>query len=30
MSVISLVPLFLIFVFFQKYLVEGIVTTGLK
>ena len=30
MSVLSMVPVFLIFVFFQKYLVEGIATTGLK
>lgn len=27
---LSLVPVFLIFVFFQRYLVEGIATTGLK
>jgi multiple sugar transport system permease protein len=30
MSVLSLVPLFLIFVFFQRLLVEGIATTGIK
>ncbi len=30
MSVLSLVPVFVIFVAFQKYLVEGIATTGLK
>ena len=30
MSVLSLIPLFIIFIFFQKYLVEGISTTGLK
>jgi len=30
MSVLSLIPVFLIFVFFQKYLVEGIATTGMK
>jgi multiple sugar transport system permease protein len=30
MSSLSLVPVFLIFVFFQRYLVEGIATTGLK
>jgi multiple sugar transport system permease protein len=30
MSILSLVPLVLIFFFFQKYLVEGIATTGLK
>jgi len=27
---LSLVPVFLIFVFFQRYIVEGIATTGLK
>ena len=30
MSALSLVPVFAIFVFFQRYLVEGITTTGLK
>jgi multiple sugar transport system permease protein len=30
MSTLSLVPVFFIFLFFQKYLVEGIATTGLK
>ncbi|MCB7135328.1 carbohydrate ABC transporter permease [Cellulosimicrobium marinum] len=30
MSIISLLPLFLIFLFGQKYLVKGIATTGLK
>ncbi len=30
MGTLSLVPIFLIFVMFQKYLVEGISTTGLK
>jgi multiple sugar transport system permease protein len=30
MSVLSLVPVFILFVAFQKYLVEGISTTGLK
>ncbi len=30
MSSLSLVPVFLIFIFFQKYLVEGISTEGLK
>ena len=30
MSTLSLVPVFLLFAFFQKYLVEGISTTGLK
>jgi len=30
MSVLSLLPAVLIFIFFQKYLVEGISTTGLK
>jgi multiple sugar transport system permease protein len=27
---LSLVPVLVIFVFFQRYLVEGIATTGLK
>jgi multiple sugar transport system permease protein len=30
MSILSLVPLFLIFFLFQRYLVEGISTSGLK
>jgi len=30
MSVLSLIPVFLIFIFFQKYLTEGIATTGIK
>lgn len=30
MSSLSLIPVFIIFVFFQRYLVEGISTTGLK
>ncbi|MDC3418560.1 carbohydrate ABC transporter permease [Aquibacillus salsiterrae] len=30
MSILSLVPLFAIFIFFQKYLIEGIATGGLK
>ncbi len=30
MSVLSLVPLFLVFLFAQKQLVQGISTTGLK
>jgi multiple sugar transport system permease protein len=30
MSVLSLLPTFIIFLFFQKYLVEGIATTGIK
>ncbi len=30
MAVLSLVPIFLIFITFQKHLVEGISTTGLK
>ena len=30
MSVASILPVLLIFLFFQKYLVEGIATTGLK
>ena len=29
-TLLSLVPVFLIFVFFQRYLVQGIATTGLK
>jgi ABC-type maltose transport system permease subunit len=27
---LSLVPVFLIFIIFQKYIVEGMVTTGIK
>jgi multiple sugar transport system permease protein len=30
MSCVSLIPVFILFAFFQKYLVEGISTTGLK
>ena len=30
MSILSLVPLFLIFLFFQRLLIEGIATTGMK
>lgn len=30
MSMISLIPLFLVFMFFQKYIVKGIATSGLK
>jgi multiple sugar transport system permease protein len=30
MSSVSIVPIFVVFLFFQKYLVEGIATTGLK
>lgn len=30
MSTLSVLPVFLIFIFFQKYLMEGITTTGLK
>jgi len=30
MSSLSLIPVFIIFIFFQRYLVEGIATTGLK
>jgi multiple sugar transport system permease protein len=30
MSVLSLIPLFILFIFLQRYLVEGISTTGLK
>ncbi len=30
MSLLSLIPLFLIFLFFQKYIVQGIATSGLK
>jgi multiple sugar transport system permease protein len=30
MSVASLIPVFVLFVIFQKYIVEGISTTGLK
>ncbi len=27
---LSLIPVFVIFIFFQRYIVEGIATTGLK
>ena len=30
MSVLSILPVLLIFIFFQKYLVDGIATSGLK
>jgi multiple sugar transport system permease protein len=30
MAILSLIPVFLIFAFFQKYLVEGISASGLK
>ncbi|MCI8623492.1 MAG: carbohydrate ABC transporter permease [Provencibacterium sp.] len=30
MSIVSMIPVFLLFLFFQKYLVEGIATSGLK
>jgi multiple sugar transport system permease protein len=30
MSVVSLVPTFLVFLFFQRRIVEGISTTGLR
>jgi multiple sugar transport system permease protein len=30
MSVLSLIPIFLIFLFFQRLLIEGIATTGMK
>lgn len=30
MATLSIIPIFLVFVFFQKYLVEGIATSGLK
>lgn len=30
MATLSIIPIFLIFVFFQKYLVEGVATSGLK
>ena len=30
MSVLSILPVMLIFIFLQKYLVEGIATSGLK
>ena len=30
MSVLSLLPMFIVFIFFQKYLIEGIVTGGVK
>lgn len=30
MSVLSLVPVFALFIFFQRYIVEGISTSGLK
>ena len=30
MSVVSLIPIFLIFLFGQKFLIKGIATTGIK
>jgi len=30
MSILSLVPIFLLFLFFQRFLIEGIATTGMK
>ena len=30
MSILSLLPIFLLFLFFQRYLIEGIATTGMK
>jgi len=30
MSTLSVAPAFIIFLFFQRYLVEGITTTGIK
>jgi len=30
MNVVSLIPIFVLFAFFQKQLVEGIATTGVK
>ena len=30
MSIVSLIPIFLVFLFGQKYLVKGIATTGIK
>ena len=30
MSIVSLVPIFLVFLFGQQYLVKGIATTGIK
>jgi multiple sugar transport system permease protein len=30
MSILSLVPIFLFFLFFQRLLIEGIATTGMK
>ena len=30
MSILTLVPVFLFFLFFQKLLIEGIATTGMK
>lgn len=30
MSILSIIPVFLIFVFFQRYIVEGIATSGIK
>jgi multiple sugar transport system permease protein len=30
MGTLSLIPVFLVFILFQKYIVEGMVTTGIK
>jgi multiple sugar transport system permease protein len=30
MSVVTLVPIFVVFIFFQRLLIEGIATTGMK
>lgn len=30
MATVSLIPIFILFIFFQKYLVEGVATSGLK
>lgn len=30
MATLSLIPVFTIFIFFQRYLIQGISTTGLK
>jgi multiple sugar transport system permease protein len=30
MGIVALIPIFVLFILFQKYLLEGISTTGLK
>jgi multiple sugar transport system permease protein len=30
MSIVTLIPIFLVFLFGQRYLVQGIATTGMK